>query len=153
MSMCVPLCNAALKRDWESAKKIVDEDETLLTTSISTGGLSVLHLAAGTDCTHFVSHLVGRMKPEDLELCDDKGNTALCFAAAAGTVQVARILLGTNEKLATMRGGHGMTPLYMAALFGKSDMALYLYDKTIKSCNDGDRRGIFFSCIYTGIYG
>ena len=48
LSMCVPLCNAALKRDWESAKKIVDEDETLLTTSITTGGLSVLHLAAGT---------------------------------------------------------------------------------------------------------
>ena len=153
LNLCVPLYNAALKRDWESAKKIIAQEETLLTTSISTGGLSVLHLAAGSDCAHFVSHLVGRMKSEDLELCDKKGNTALCFAAAAGTVQVARILLGTNEKLATMRGGHGMTPLYMAALFGKSDMAWYLYDKTKESCDDGDRSGIFFSCIYTGIYG
>ena len=48
LNLCVPLYNAALKRDWESAKKIIAQEETLLTTSISIGGLSVLHLAAGT---------------------------------------------------------------------------------------------------------
>ena len=150
----VPLYKAALRGDWENAKALLTDDRTLLTESISTGGLTVLHLAVGADNVHFVQQLVGRMEAGDLELRDDNRNTALCFAAATGTVQVAEILLGRNQRLATMEG---TTPLYLAALSGKSEMAWYLYPMTnIGSSNDEERERqnkIFFSCIDTGIYG
>ncbi|KAL5577489.1 hypothetical protein UlMin_019188, partial [Ulmus minor] len=148
----VPLYKAALKGDWEAAKKIIDEVPTILTASIRKGQQNVLHLAAGTDRVHFVEEVVKMMNKEDLELQDDKGNTALCLAAAYGNVYIAEIMVQKNPTLLSIRGGEGMAPLYLAALFGRSQMALYLYPITNESLNEADRKSIFFTCITTGLY-
>ncbi|KAL5577477.1 hypothetical protein UlMin_019176, partial [Ulmus minor] len=148
----VPLYKAALRGDWEAAKKIIDEDRTLLTATITKGLQNVLHLAAGTDHVHFVAEVVAMMKEKDLEIQDDKGNTALCLAAAYGNVHIAQIMVRKNPKLLSIRGGEGMAPLYLAAWFGRSQMASYLYGKTNKSLNQEDRKSIFFTCITTGLY-
>ena len=148
------LYKAALKGDWETAKPILDEDPSLLRASISKGGHTVLHLAAGTKHVHFVEALVEKMSKEDLELRDEKGNTAFCFAVWSENEQaVAEIMLRKNKNLATLRGGCGMTPLYMAAMFGRSEMASCLYTKTAESFDEKDPIGIFFTCIDTGLYG
>ena len=153
LRVCVPLTKAALRGDWGTAKVYIDEDRSILTTGITKECRTVLHLAAGTGCVHFVEQLVGMMTREELELRDGKGNTAMCFAAINGSVQIAEILLAKNKLLATTRGGQGMTPLYMAVLFGRSEMAWLLYSKTVESFEKKDRIGIFFTSIDSGLYG
>ena len=153
LRVCVPLTKAALRGDWGAAKVYIDKDRSILTTGITKECRTVLHLAAGTGCVHFVKQLVGMMTSKQLELQDAKGNTAMCFAAINGSVQVAEIMLAQNELLATIRGGHGMTPLYMAVLFGRSEMASLLYPKTEGCLEERDRIGIFFTSIDSGLYG
>ncbi|PON78909.1 Transmembrane protein [Trema orientale] len=92
------------------------------------------------------------MSNEDLELRDKKDNTAFSLAVATGAVEAAQIMLRRNINLATIRGGQGMTPLYMAALFGRSEMSSSLYSITEESFQEKDRIGIFFTFINTGLY-
>ena len=153
LRVCGPLTKAALRGDWGTARVFIEEDRSILTASITKGHHIVLHLAAGTGCEHFVEQLVGMMTSEELELQDGKGNTAMCFAAIKGSVQVAEILLAKNKLLATIRGGREMTPLYMAVLFGRSEMASLLYPKTEGCLEKKDRIGIFFTSIDSGLYG
>ncbi|KAL5577501.1 hypothetical protein UlMin_019200 [Ulmus minor] len=138
----VPLYKAALRGDWEASKEIIDKDPTILTASITKGLQNVLHLAAGTDHVHFVAEVVEMMREEDLELQNDKGNTALCLAAAYGNVQIAQIMVRKNPALLSIRGGEGMVPLYLAALFGRSEMSSYLYPKTKEGFNEEDRKNL-----------
>ncbi|PON41664.1 Transmembrane protein [Parasponia andersonii] len=154
LSLGVTLYKAALRGDWDTAKGILRQDPSLLTASISKGGQTVLHLAAGTKHIHFVKELVGMMGKKELEVQDKKGNTAFCFAVWSETEKVvAEIMLQKNENLATIRGGEGMTPLYMAAMFGRSEMTSCLYSETVaNSFEEKDRNGIFFTCINTGLY-
>ncbi|XP_062094517.1 ankyrin repeat-containing protein ITN1-like isoform X2 [Humulus lupulus] len=153
LSVGVELYKAALRGDWETVKTILDGDPRLSTASISRGGQTVLHLAAGTKHVPFVENLIQSMRIEDLEVRDEKGNTALCSALGSITGQaVAEILLEKNTNLATIRGGKDMTPLFIAALFGHSEMASSLYPKTLECLDDNDRHCIFFTCIVTGLY-
>ncbi|GAU50424.1 hypothetical protein TSUD_300240 [Trifolium subterraneum] len=96
LTQCVPLHKAALKGDWKEA---------------------------GSNHVHFVDELVKGMPHDALELQDINGNTAFCFAAAGGNVQIAEIMVQKNALLPSIRGGAGVTPLYLAALQGKSEMA------------------------------
>lgn len=147
------LHKAALRGDWKTAKSILSEDEKLLSTCITKGWETVLHIAAGARHIHFVKELVEMMNAEDLALQDYKGNTALSFAAAAGTVEIAEIMIRKNISLPTIRGGEGMTPIYMAALLGQSEMADYLYPKSYEIFDERDRNALFFTCIDTHLYG
>ena len=90
---------------------------------------------------------------EDLELLDDKGNTAFCFAAAVGNVHIAEIMRIKNESLPTIRGGEGVTPLHLAVLQGRSEMTRYLFDKTREILYDDDWITLFLICVNSGLYG
>lgn len=150
---CVPLYKAALKGDWRAAKDIIIRDDTIICACITKGWQTALHVAAGARHVEFVEELVKLLDKEDLVLQDQKGNTAFCFAAAAGTVQVAKIMIQKNPTLPVIRGGEGMTALYFATLFGHGEMAAYLYPKIIQIIEEGERAGIFFTCINTDLYG
>jgi hypothetical protein len=54
--------------------------------------------------------------------------------------------------LPTIRGGEGVTPLYLAALQGKSDMAWYLFPKSREILEEDDWNMVFITCINTGLY-
>ncbi|XP_028783202.1 ankyrin repeat-containing protein ITN1-like isoform X1 [Neltuma alba] len=149
---CVPLHKAALKGDWKAAKHILDQDRGLARAAITKGWSTVLHVAAEANHVHFVEELVKEMDREDLELQDQKGNTAFSFAAAAGNMQIVEIMKEKNNSLPWIRGGAGVTPLHMAALQGQSDMAWHLYAETIQVFEDVDRIVLLFYCVYSGIY-
>ena len=100
-----------------------------------------------------MDELVKLLDNDDLELQDYNGNTALCFAAAVGNVRVAEIMCDKNPFLPKIRGGEGVTPLHMAALQGRNEMAWYLYSKTIEIFEEPDWSILFFTCIDTGLYG
>jgi len=93
------------------------------------------------------------MHRDDLELKDYLGNTALCFAAAVGNVQIAEIMVKKNELLPSIRGGEGVTPLYLAALQANNDMAWYLFPKSIEILEENDWSMVFLTCINSGLYG
>ncbi|KDO77346.1 hypothetical protein CISIN_1g044420mg, partial [Citrus sinensis] len=156
LNICVPLQKAALKGNWPTAKHLLGNEDprSILCAGIAKGYETLLHLAAGARQTGFVEELLKLMKPEDLTLQDRNGNTAFCFAVAAGSIHIAKIMLKKNERLLTMRGGENMTPLYMAAVLAQRDMALYLYDdaKAKDNLTPEDQNALFFTCISTDLH-
>ncbi|XP_054800427.1 uncharacterized protein LOC129304700 isoform X2 [Prosopis cineraria] len=152
LKLCVPLHKAALKGDWKEAKHILDQDRSLVRAAITKGWATILHVATGANHVHFVEELVKRMLPQDLELQDVNGNTAFCIAAATGNLQIVEIMQRRNESLPTIRGGQGTTPLHMAALQGQSQMAWYLYCKSIHVFEHIDWIVLLFLCVNSGIY-
>ncbi|KAM5585443.1 hypothetical protein ABKV19_004704 [Rosa sericea] len=153
LKTCVALYKYALKGDWEAAELILKKDwSRLLRASISRRYETVLHVAAGTSHIHFVEKLVSIMEVEDLALQDVNGNTALCIAAAAGSLDIVQILIQKNKSLLTIRGSKDMAPAYMAAVSGQSEMACYLYYESKKMLEKTDRENLFFSCINNCLY-
>ncbi|XP_024159744.2 uncharacterized protein LOC112167022 isoform X4 [Rosa chinensis] len=153
LKTCVALYKYALKGDWEAAELILKKDRSKLPrASISRRYETVLHVAARTSHIHFVEKLVSMMEVEDLALQDIDGNTALCIAAAAGSLDIVQILIQKNKSLLTIRGGKDMAPAYMAAVSGQSEMACYLYYESKKMLEKTDRENFFFSCINNCLY-
>ncbi|CAI9267906.1 unnamed protein product [Lactuca saligna] len=134
IDICVPLCEALIKADWQTAKHIIGSPEYLLRYSINENCETPLHIAASahsnTDSIEFVRYLVGKMSRADLQLQNRNGNTALSLAAIAGNVEMARIMVKRNGDLPTIPNGENMMPLYVAVLFGNIEMADYLYEES-----------------------
>ncbi|XP_028803255.1 ankyrin repeat domain-containing protein 1-like [Neltuma alba] len=132
---CVPLHKATLKGDWKTAKRILDQDQSLACTAIAKGWSTVLHVAAGSNHIHFVDELVKEVNPEDLELQDVNGNTAFSIATPTGNLQIVEIMKRKNKD-PLIRGAQGTTSLHVAVLQGQSDMAWHLYPETIQAFHD-----------------
>ncbi|XP_050261947.1 ankyrin repeat-containing protein At5g02620-like isoform X4 [Quercus robur] len=130
LSLCVPLYQAAIKGDWKVAKDVIDKYPGIVRVAITRKWETALHIAAAAKRTAFVKELVERMNDVDLALKNKDGNTAICFAAASGIVEIAMIMVEKNKNLPMIQGNKGMRPIYMAALFGHRNMVSYLYPVT-----------------------
>ncbi|KAK4564341.1 hypothetical protein RGQ29_006420 [Quercus rubra] len=130
LSLCVPLYQAAIKGDWKVAKDVIDKYPGIVRVAITRKWETALHIAAAAKRTAFVKELVERMNEEDLALKNKDDNTAICFAAASGIVEIAMIMVEKNKNLPMIQGNKGMRPIYMAALFGHRNMVSYLYPVT-----------------------
>ena len=94
------------------------------------------------------------MNEEDLALKNKDENTAICFAAASGIVEIAEVMVKKNKNLTLIRGNQGKTPLYMAALFGHRDMVSYLYEATdFESLTHEERISLLLGTISADLYG
>ncbi|KAK1355208.1 PGG domain-containing protein [Heracleum sosnowskyi] len=156
LAICLPFYQAALKGDWQAAKGIIGQYPQVINVSITKNYETALHIASSTKHVHFVEELVNLMQPEDLELQNKNWNTALCLAAAAGTVKIAEIMIKKNPKLLKTRGNNHMSPLMMAALFGRKDMVSYLYSKTNNMIDEDwtvkDRVMLLHACMSADLY-
>ncbi|GAU51904.1 hypothetical protein TSUD_416890 [Trifolium subterraneum] len=121
LNLCVPLHKLALKGNWPEANRILRKEEKLKHAAIARGWPTVLHIAAGANHIHFVKELLKILDDNAIELQDIKGNTAFCFAAAAGNMEIVDLMLKRIPHLPVKRGGNGYTPIQFAAL---QDLAL-----------------------------
>ncbi|KAK0602629.1 hypothetical protein LWI29_035395 [Acer saccharum] len=145
---CVPLRKAALKGNFKEFKNILNDQEKRLDTSllrmpITKGRATILHVAAGARQKTFVKEIIKSIEPWDQEMVletlliqDPKGQTSFCFAAAAGDVEIAKIMVNRipnlNKAILRDQANRRMTqtPLYQAVMFGRKEMASYLYEET-----------------------
>ncbi|KAK7413007.1 hypothetical protein VNO78_04821 [Psophocarpus tetragonolobus] len=130
LQMYLPLYRAALRGDWEKANEFLNLHPGAENARISRGWETALHISAGARHTKFVEKIVKRMRAEDLEIQNKDNNTALCFAAASGVTNIAKLMVERNRNLPGIRGSEGVTPLYIATLLGQRDMVWYLYSVT-----------------------
>lgn len=101
---------------------------------------------------NFVAKLLNMMQEADVE----KGSTALCFAAAAGHVHIAKLMVAKNENLPKIKGESilSTSPLYMAALHGFNQMAIYLYPLSdFQSWATTDQTTLLTTLIDSELYG
>lgn len=97
------------------------------------------------------------MEPKDLLLQTKTGDTALCLAAAAGNVRMAKIMVDKNESLLNIRGSEGLEPLCVAAFYGNRDMVDYLYEKSNKMTGldwkASTKQWLLLKCIEFDLFG
>ncbi|CAH1437140.1 unnamed protein product [Lactuca virosa] len=140
MKIAIPLYEASIRGDWKAAKEILDKRPELVRYSVTGNNETALHVAASTKSTkqaeQFVENLMTKMEKEDLELKNNSSNTALCLAAAVGNVKMVELMVKKCRALVAITGSGGMTPLYMAALFGHSEVVKYLYKNSDKLYDD-----------------
>ena len=115
---------------------------------------TTLHIAVAANQEDFVNNLVKGLKSEDLIEPNIIENTAFTYAAATGNVKIAGVMLDKNENLPNLSSG--VKPLYMAALFGHSQMVQFLYSKTHRMVHQWDQKEkaqLFITCVSGGLYG
>ncbi|KAM0042748.1 putative ankyrin repeat-containing domain, PGG domain, ankyrin repeat-containing domain superfamily [Helianthus debilis subsp. tardiflorus] len=131
LNLAVPLYQASLSGDWETAKIIFDERRDLVQYDLMENLGTALHVAATSEETkqtlNFVKNLVNMMTREELELKNKLGNTAFYVACVFGNTKVAKIMMEKNNVLSNIRGSHEYLPLSASALAGKYSSVKYLY--------------------------
>lgn len=149
----VRLYQAAMGGDWSTIKMIERQSPSWIQAKITKGGETTLHIAAAAKHVEVVKKLVDIMSSDSLALTNKVGNTALCFAAVSGVVEIAKVMVEKNNELPNIRGSQGMTPLYMAVLLGHRQMVWYLLDVTDDNqLTDQDRIGLLTSSIHTDMF-
>lgn len=150
----VKLYQAAMNGDWSTVNVINIQSPSWICAKISNGGETALHIAAAAKHIELVQKLVGIMSAESLALTNNVGNTALCFAAVSGIVEIAQVMVEKNNGLPNIRGSQGITPLYMAVLLGHREMVWYLLQVTDdQQLTDQERIGLLTSSIDSDLYG
>lgn len=148
------LYRAALRGDWKDAEAVLSLDRSIASDKITNTGDTALHVAAASKKTAFVRKLVEYLNENELALPNKHGNTALCFAAISGIVEIAEVMCKKNKKLPIIHGSNGMTPLRLAAMLGKRKMVKYLYQITpFQDLQAEERMEILVATIYAAMYG
>ncbi|KAK4391869.1 hypothetical protein Sango_1964700 [Sesamum angolense] len=127
----LPLHRAALKGNWEEAKRIFDNDPEAMTASIDLMEATALHTAirAGKPI-HFVEKFIAAMPDDSLGVKDVIEDTALSVAAAVGNIAAATILVERMPDLLYVPNFVGNFPVQIAALYAQRDMLKYLISVT-----------------------
>ncbi|KAG5547048.1 hypothetical protein RHGRI_012920 [Rhododendron griersonianum] len=140
-----PLLKAALRGDWEAAKKFFAQHPKAITAPITRELESALYMATGTGpaAIDFVAELLKLMPAEALAQGDIAGNTPLHLSAWVGNTAAAALLLEKNPGLLRIREERGWLPVHFAAIHAKKETLSYLLKVTFK--DDAAMRTLFFS--------
>ncbi|KAI8019179.1 Ankyrin repeat and sterile alpha motif domain-containing protein 1B [Camellia lanceoleosa] len=127
----IPLLNAALRGEWDSAERFFDQDPDARTAHITDGKDTALHVAIKSGRSiEFVKKLVDLMPPEALALRNSSGCTALISAALYGNTKGVVIVVKKHPTSLYIRGDQNLLPLHCAANNGHKDTLLYLLSVT-----------------------
>ncbi|KAF8030334.1 hypothetical protein BT93_E2700 [Corymbia citriodora subsp. variegata] len=150
---CTELLIAAMRGDWKAGKEFLDGNPSAVRARITGNFETALHIAACRGHREFVEELVKVMMPDDLDMQNKVGKTALCFAAASGVREIAKVMVDKNPWLPLIRDSNEVMPLCIAALSGKQDMVQYLLSVTDDSyLTDLDRINILVATISSNLF-
>ncbi|KAG5549340.1 hypothetical protein RHGRI_014632 [Rhododendron griersonianum] len=101
----ISLLKAALRGDWDAARRFLVKDERAITAPITNVFETVLHIAVGIGerAIHFVEKLVVLMPVGALILREKHGDTALHTASMVGNTRAAVVLVKKNPDLLYIR--------------------------------------------------
>ncbi|KAK1415641.1 hypothetical protein QVD17_31426 [Tagetes erecta] len=140
LNMVVPLYEASIVGDWETAKVILDKRRDLVRFGLSKNLGTILHVAMTAeetkDTLNFVRNLVTMMTTEELELKNKYSNTPFWMASASGNMKAAMIMWEKNHSLLNIRGNKGYLPLSIGVTTGTHTMVKWLYNKSQKMTGD-----------------
>ncbi|KAJ7974911.1 Ankyrin repeat family protein [Quillaja saponaria] len=116
--------------NWEVAEEFINTHPDALSGRIAFFGKTALH--AAVDFGHFkiVKELLELMSEETIEITEKNGYTALASSLAAGTVEMAKLMVEKNKKLVTIATKFNLIPVTLAIRYGHIEMARYLYSVT-----------------------
>ncbi|KAK4260726.1 hypothetical protein QN277_003804 [Acacia crassicarpa] len=158
------LYEAAKEGNWRAAKGILEGSNhpNLESADLTNRMETILHVATQANHANFVSlllnYLEGRLMGEGirdyLESRDINYNTAFLYAVASGNMEIVQIMGEVNHSLLTEAGlNKQLSPLHLAALQGKSEMARYLFHKTGGFVDGYDgSKSLLFLFVKAGIY-
>ncbi|KAL3532711.1 hypothetical protein ACH5RR_006232 [Cinchona calisaya] len=127
----LPLYKAAIRGDWDSAKRFIDLNPEAITAVITKNRETLLHISAGrNESIQFVDELVKLMPTNALSMTNRFNETALHLAARCGNTEIAKLLVNKNPGLPNIWSDTKLLPLHLAALFGHKEMVLYLLTVT-----------------------
>ncbi|KAJ8755897.1 hypothetical protein K2173_024442 [Erythroxylum novogranatense] len=127
----LPLYRDVVRGDWESTKRVFDQDPTAITAGITSYMDTVLHLAVRSGLPiQFVKNLVALMSEEDVATLDVDKNTALHCAGIVGYTEAAKILVEKNPRMTQLRDFDNKTPLHWAAQYAHKPTVRYLLSVT-----------------------
>ncbi|KAI8027325.1 Calcium-binding protein PBP1 [Camellia lanceoleosa] len=127
----LPLLKAALRGDWDSAKRFFDQDPDALTAHINSRKETALHVTIKNGRSiEFVEKLLDLMPQEALALRTIYGETALYSAAQYGNTKAAVILVEKHPTSLYIGNNQNWLPLHCAGNNGNKDTLLYLLSVT-----------------------
>ncbi|XP_042956321.1 uncharacterized protein LOC122292158 isoform X3 [Carya illinoinensis] len=127
------LYEAVREGQWDDARDfILKRGGNSLTAKITPLGQTALHVAVVFQQVDIVERLVEMMSPEDLEIQDDEGLTALAQTAIRGSLRMARCMIdGNPNRLITIGNNWGLNiPVVLALRFERRQLAHFLYHHT-----------------------
>lgn len=132
---CLPLYKAAIEGDWETAKRIFEEENRDINGSISYFSETALHVAVGTNSSHrFVEKLVEMIMEvgtrQMLRTCNCYGTSIIHYAAKVGNTRALRVLVDKDPEIVQFKEAASYTALKLAALRGHRETLCYLLEVT-----------------------
>nr|XP_034890475.1 uncharacterized protein LOC118030468 [Populus alba] len=129
--------------NWEATKRFLDLHPEAKNVKITPVGETALHVAIAAGNVKLVEKLVELMSPEDLEIAEQAGCSALSYAAMQGITKMAKCMIIKNKKLVNLPNGGGCIPVVVSCLGNHKDMTHYLYSVTPAEllCEDSGNHG------------
>ncbi|XP_059436323.1 uncharacterized protein LOC132169280 [Corylus avellana] len=153
-ALCGPLLQAALKGDWPAAEAFLRQYPYCVRVPISKQRDTALHSAVAVKGTSFVKELLKQMNPDDLELRNINGVTALHVAAQTGDVRIAKEMVKKNKQLLLIINSQRMKPVHVAAHLGHTHMVDYLFSVTpFQELTTDERINLLHFTVSAGFYG
>ncbi|EXB64224.1 hypothetical protein L484_002357 [Morus notabilis] len=140
-----------MKGDWKEVVRKYKEDGRAHKLKISRSGHTALHLAVSDAGEDVVEEMVDAIKSrnstkdafEALSIGNERGHTALHFAAALGNLRMCKCIASVDPLLVGVRNNEGETPLFWAVLYGAQPQAFFcLY----KMCSSTDQEAGYSYC-------
>nr|XP_048326670.1 uncharacterized protein LOC125421520 [Ziziphus jujuba var. spinosa] len=129
-----PLYNAVRDGDYNATKQIIETNPGVAKARITFSRMTAPHVAAMAGHMRVVNLLVQKMSPQDLEITDDDGFTALTVAILSNpTRNIAESMVSKNPRILTIKG-YNMLPVAMAFRYGHKELGQYLYSASLKYC-------------------
>lgn len=118
--------------------KLTTTEDTALHILVSLNYADITDANEHLECVcELVDSLPRDLAVEILGLKNDKGNTPLHLAAAAGSFLICQNIAGAHHELMTNRNLKGETPMYLAVQHGKIDAFLCLHYYLPSQLNEG----------------